>query len=108
MRVEASTILLTDGARGPGRALVEEFLQDGAEIAVFEKDTSACEVLLQDFFGKVKAWECDVSDSVLVEKAVCLARESGFEPDILINNAVIIHSEPLVNLGKKGVRIHSR
>lgn len=108
MRVEGSKILITGGARGLGRTLVEGLLQDGAELAVFEKDTSACEMLLQDFFGKVKAWECDVSDSVLVEKAVCLARESGFEPDILINNAGIIHSEPLVSLAKKEDRLHSR
>lgn len=108
MRVEGSKILITGGARGLGRALVEGLLQDGAEVGVFEKDSAACEGLVQDFSGKVKAWECDVSDAAQVEKTVSLARDSGFEADVLINNAGIIHSEPLVNLGKKEDRIHSR
>ena len=108
MRVEGSKILITGGARGLGRALLEGLLQDGAEVGVFEKDSAACEGLAQDFSGKVKAWECDVSDAAQVEKTVSLARDSGFEADVLINNAGIIHSEPLVNLGKKEDRLHSR
>ena len=108
MRVEGSKILITGGARGLGRTLVEGLLQDGAEVGVFEKDSASCEWLAQDFSGKLRVWECDVSDAAQVEKAVSLARESGFEPDVLINNAGIIHSEPLVNLGKKEDRIHSR
>ena len=108
MRVEGSKILITGGARGLGRTLVEGLLQDGAEVGVVEKDSASCEGLAQDFSGKLRVWECDVSDAAQVEKAVSLARESGFEPDVLINNAGIIHSEPLVNLGKKEDRIHSR
>lgn len=108
MRVEGSKILITGGARGLGRTLVEGLLQDGAEVGVFEKDSASCEGLAQDFSGKLRVWECDVSDAAQVEKAVSVARESGFEPDVLINNAGIIHSEPLVNLGKKEDRLHSR
>ena len=108
MRVEGSKILITGGARGLGRTLVEGLLQDGAEVGVFEKDSASCEGLAEDFSGKLRVWECNVSDAAQVEKAVSLAHESGFEPDVLINNAGIIHSEPLVSLGKKDDRIHSR
>lgn len=108
MKTEGSRILITGGARGIGRALVDGFLKDGAHVGVFEKDASGCELLAKDFLGKVVAWECDVSNPVQVDRAVALARESGFEPDVLINNAGIIHSEPLVNIGKKDDRVHSR
>jgi len=33
--------------------------------------------------------------------------ESGFEPNALINNAGVIHSQPLVNMLAKGDRVHS-
>jgi 3-oxoacyl-[acyl-carrier protein] reductase len=108
MKTEGSRILITGGARGIGRALVEGFLHDGALVGVFEKDASGCELLAKDFSGKFVAWECDVSNPVQVDRAVESARESGFEPDVLINNAGIIHSEPLVNIGKKDDRVHSR
>jgi 3-oxoacyl-[acyl-carrier protein] reductase len=108
MKIEASRILVTGGARGIGRSLVDGFLKDGALVGVFEKDATGCSLLAQDFAGKVATWECDVSNPENVDRALALARESGFEPDVLVNNAGIIHSEPLVNLGKKDDRVHSR
>ena len=34
--------------------------------------------------------------------------DNDFNPNVLINNAGIIHSEPLVNITKKFDKIHSR
>jgi 3-oxoacyl-[acyl-carrier protein] reductase len=108
MNIEGSRILITGGARGIGRALVEGLLDDGALVGVFEKDALACKCLAEDYSSRVLTWECDVSDPVQVDRAVNSAWNSGFIPDILINNAGIIHSEPLVNISKKSDRIHSR
>jgi 3-oxoacyl-[acyl-carrier protein] reductase len=106
MKLAGSKILVTGGARGIGRALVEGFLADGCLVGVFEKDDETCGALARDFGGKVGAWCCDVSDPAQVASAVRIAKEAGFEPDVLVNNAGIIHSEPLVNIGQKEDRIH--
>lgn len=106
MKLAGSKILVTGGARGIGRALVKGFTADGSHVGVFEKDDEACRVLARDFDGKVGAWCCDVSDPDQVASAVRMAKEAGFEPDVLVNNAGIIHSEPLVNIGLKEDRIH--
>jgi 3-oxoacyl-[acyl-carrier protein] reductase len=107
VKLAGSKILVTGGARGIGRALVEGFLADGCLVGVLEKDEETCGALARDFGGKVHAWRCDVSDPDQVATAVKAAKESGFEPDVLINNAGIIHSEPLVNIGQKEDRIHA-
>ena len=90
MKIEASRILVTGGARGIGRSLVDGFLKDGALVGVFEKDATGCSLLAQDFAGKVATWECDVSNPENVDRALALARESGFEPDVLVNNAGVM------------------
>jgi 3-oxoacyl-[acyl-carrier protein] reductase len=108
MKIEGSRILITGGARGIGRALVDGLLEDGALVGVFEKDSAACQLLAEDYSAKVPTWECDVSDPLKVDRAVDSAWNSGFKPDVLINNAGIIHSEPLVNIAKKDDRVHSR
>lgn len=107
MKLEGSRVLVTGGARGIGRALVEGFLSDGCRVGVFEKDVQSCESPTNDLGGKAATWICDVSDCAQVERAVAAAAEAGFGPDILVNNAGIIHSEPLVNIGKREDRLHS-
>lgn len=106
MKLAGSKILITGGARGIGRAMVEGFLSDGCLVGVFEKDIESCGALARDFNGKVRIWRCDVSDPAQVVSAVRTAKEAGFEPDVLVNNAGIIHSEPLVNISQKEERIH--
>jgi len=108
MNIKGRKVLITGGARGIGRALVEGFVEDGACVGVLEKDSDSCQLIRECFGGKVSTWKCDVSDYLQVDHAVRIALVSGFRPDILVNNAGIIHSEPLINLTRKDNRIHSR
>lgn len=108
MKIEGSKVLITGGARGIGRALVDGFVDHGAIVGVLEKDDIACGLLKKDHAEKVIVWRCDVSDPIEVDQALSLACDSGFEPDVLINNAGIIHSEPLINIATKGDRVHAR
>lgn len=108
MNITGAKVLVTGGGRGIGRQLVEGFLQDGAAVGVFERDDDLCKELRAAFEGRVQAWQCDVADSDAVDAAVARAAQDGFEPDVLINNAGVIHSEPLVNFTARGDRVHSR
>lgn len=108
MNLSGAKVLITGGGRGIGRQLVEGFLRDGAAVGVFERDQALCAALRADFEGRVLAWPCDVSDPDGVDAAVAAAGQDGFEPDVLVNNAGVIHSEPLVNFTARGDRVHSR
>lgn len=108
MNIAGTKVLVTGGGRGIGRQLVEGFVRDGAVVGVFERDHDLCAELRAAFEGRVQAWQCDVSDADAVDAAVAAAAQDGFEPDVLINNAGVIHSEPLVNFTARGERVHSR
>lgn len=108
MNIAGSKVLVTGGGRGIGRRLVEGFVRDGASVGVFERDLDLCSELRTAFSESVGVWHCDVADAEAVDRAVQQAADDGFEPEVLINNAGIIHSEPLVNLSIRGDRAHSR
>lgn len=108
MKIAGAGILVTGGGRGIGRALVEGFDAAGARVCVLERDASACAELLETYGGRILIWPCDVTDPEAIDAALQAVFDSGFAVDVLINNAGIIHSEPLVNMLSRGDRVHSR
>nr|WP_316640667.1 SDR family NAD(P)-dependent oxidoreductase [uncultured Roseateles sp.] len=108
MKLAGARVLVTGGGRGIGRFLVGRFQAEGALVGVLEKDEALCAELRAAGDGTTKAWSCDLADADAVDAAIRLLLEDGFEPDVLINNAGIIHSEPLVSLLARGDRVHSR
>lgn len=108
MKIAGSRVLLTGGGSGIGRYLAERLISESAEVCVLEVDERLCCELRDASDGRIKTWACDVTDPVAVDSAIQAIIDSGFEPDVLINNAGIIHSEPLVNMLSRDVRVHSR
>lgn len=108
MKLAGARVLVTGGGAGIGRHLVERLLGDAAEVAVLELDATRCAELTETTGGKVRAEPCDVTDAAAVDTALQRLFDAGFEPDVLVNNAGIIHSEPLVNLLSRGDKVHSR
>lgn len=108
MKIAGARVLVTGGGSGIGRYLVERLLEDSAEVAVLELDAARCAELQEMFAGRIQARPCDVTDAAAVDAALQSLFDAGFEPDVLINNAGIIHSEPLVNMLSRGERVHSR
>ena len=100
-------ILITGGASGIGRVLVEGFLEAGFFVGVLDCNSEGIDQLCKDFGINLKCWTCDVSDSQQVELTLKSAYNDGFNPEILINNAGFIYNEPLLNLLNPNKRIHS-
>jgi 3-oxoacyl-[acyl-carrier protein] reductase len=102
------TVLVTGGSRGIGRAIVELFARDGAEVAFFYRGNAAAatEVVEQARAAglRVQADQVDVTDAkavgVVVER---LAGEWG-RIDILVNNAGVIRDNLLGLLEDEDVR----
>lgn len=108
MKIAGTRILVTGGGSGIGRYLVERLLEESAEVAVLELDAARCVELQEASGGRIQARLCDVTDAAAVDATLQDIFGAGFEPDVLINNAGIIHSEPLVNMLSRSERVHSR
>lgn len=96
---------MTGGVSGLGRATVEKLMARGADVAVFDVDTQGLSDLAKHH-PAVVCIECDVSDYQQVVEATDRYHQSAGAAHVLINNAGILHSEPLVKLTPSGLERH--
>ncbi len=97
MRLEGKKIIVTGGANGIGRCLVEMLLKEKAIIGVFDIDASGFETLRNELPG-VFCVACDVADNTQVENAVAAFYNEYDAVDVLINNASLVKNSPLINV----------
>jgi len=105
MNIAEAKILITGGGRGIGRFIALGLLEKAAKIIVIDNNKQLINAL--PIHPSLIAFECDITDSVAVEKVVSEIFEKHDGINVCINNAGIIHSEPLVNLLSKGDKKHS-
>jgi NAD(P)-dependent dehydrogenase (short-subunit alcohol dehydrogenase family) len=81
---------VTGGAQGIGRAVVERFLESGAEVAIWDFDKALAEKTAGELSARGKVWvvPVDVTDWAAVEAAAAATAGEG-TIDILVNNAGI-------------------
>jgi meso-butanediol dehydrogenase/(S,S)-butanediol dehydrogenase/diacetyl reductase len=82
-------VLITGGASGIGATTVARFLEEGAQVAVLDRDETGCERLKQDLPGLAGTITVDVSDADAVGRAFDQLDEQWSSLDVLINNAGI-------------------
>jgi NAD(P)-dependent dehydrogenase (short-subunit alcohol dehydrogenase family) len=84
------TVVVTGGAKGIGRAVVERFAALGDEVVALGRDQDALARLASE--QPVRTAACDVTD----EAAVAETFAGLGDIDVLVNNAGIAESAPLV------------
>lgn len=105
MEVRGKKVMLTGGVRGLGRRMVEKLVAKGAEVTVLDLDAPGLEDLRRQE-GSVNCLQCDVSDYEQVVAATTRFHDQQGAVDVLINNAGILYSAPLVRVGPSGVEKH--
>ena len=82
--------IVTGGAQGIGRAVVERFIASGARVAIFDRDT-ALAVKTADDLGRARVMPVtvDVTRRENVEQGVAEVMAAFGQIDILVNNAGI-------------------
>ncbi len=99
MTVQGKTILITGAAGELGKRLVQAMLEEGAASVIgLDVNTDKLKAMAQKNFHGVT---CDLTDARKVNS--CLESVYADHPtvDVLINNAGILHSAPLVNILEK-------
>lgn len=98
MVLNEQTILITGAAGAIGSYLAKRFSDDGAKVIAVDINPLIHEIF-EDKSG-VNTFVCDLNDPVKVHEFV-LSLYNSHPVTVLINNAGLIHSEPLVNLLKR-------
>jgi 3-oxoacyl-[acyl-carrier protein] reductase len=105
MELRGKKVIVTGGVRGLGRAMVEKLIANEAAVTVFDLNAAGLNELREQE-SLVNCVECDVSDYEQVVKATNQYHEEFGPADILINNAGILYSEPLIKITSEGVARH--
>ncbi|KAK6645466.1 hypothetical protein RUM43_001743 [Polyplax serrata] len=96
MDLKDKATLVTGGASGIGKSIVEEFIKHGARVAICDINEQEGERLCKELcskYGKEKAifCECDVTDYTQFEEAFRTTIESFGGLDVVINNAGVMN-----------------
>jgi 2-dehydro-3-deoxy-L-rhamnonate dehydrogenase (NAD+) len=91
INLQNRTAIVTGGARGIGRAIVERLLASGASVAIWDMDAKVAEEAASELAaaGKVVAVAVDVTALASVTQAVAATVAALGGIDILVNNAGI-------------------
>jgi len=81
--------VVTGGAQGIGRAIVERFLASGAQVMIWDRDRALAETAVEEIGGTVSLVQVDVTDWDAVRSAAARTVAEMGRIDILVNNAGI-------------------
>jgi NAD(P)-dependent dehydrogenase (short-subunit alcohol dehydrogenase family) len=101
MKLENKVAVVTGGARGIGRAIVERYVDEGAVVAIADLLTEDAEALAAGLGDRAFAVQLDVTkmDSIAAMVDAVVKRAGGI--DILVNNAGIFDMGPVVEVTEK-------
>ena len=97
--ISGKTVIVTGGSRGIGRAIVDLFAGEGADVTFFYRSDAAAAAQAVEAARtagtSVNADQVDVRDSQACAAAVERVVERRGRVDILVNNAGVIRDNPL-------------
>jgi NAD(P)-dependent dehydrogenase (short-subunit alcohol dehydrogenase family) len=92
-RLDGKVALVTGGGKGVGRGIARRYARDGASVVIAELDAPAGEKVVADLAelgGEGTFVQCDVGQKAQIEAAVAAAVERYGRLDILVNNAIAL------------------
>lgn len=105
MTLEGKTAIITGATEGIGRATTELFAERGAQLVLVARRQGPGDQLVADL-GPDRATFLagDVSDPSTANRAIALALERFGSLSILVNNAAVDHSHPLLEVPVDEIR----
>jgi len=93
---EGKTAVITGGANGIGRGIVERLHADGANVVVADIDMAAASAFVDTLGANAVAIETDVRDEVALSACITQTVDQFGALDIMVNNAGYIMFSPIV------------
>jgi len=87
--VNGQGAIVTGGAQGIGRAIVERLAGSGAKVAIWDRNVDLAKKAAGEIGGSVRPYQVDVADPGSVDRAFALTLKDFGRVDILVNNAGI-------------------
>ncbi|MFN8187231.1 MAG: SDR family oxidoreductase [Gaiellales bacterium] len=103
-RFEGKTAIVTGGNRGIGRAIVERFAAEGADVMVVGRNPGTIEATVGAVTaagGRAFGHEADLTRDADLESIVTAARGRWPRLDVLVNNAGIGYETPFLELPRE-------
>ena len=105
--LEGQTAVVTGSSSGLGKAMVERFAADGANVVVTSREQAnvqpvADSINESDVDGEALALECDVRDRESVDELVERTVEEFDSLDVFINNAGASFQAPVTEISENG------
>lgn len=104
-RFANKNVLVTGGTRGIGRATVERFAEEGANVAFTYRSSSAeADALVAELTGKgckAKAFQADAADFSAAEAAVNEIVSDWGSIDVIVNNAGITRDGLMLRMSEE-------
>ncbi len=91
-KLSGKTAIVTGGASGMGRGVAMNFAEEGASVAVLDRNEAGAKEVAEAAAaggGKAIGLACDVGDEASVKSAFAASAEALGDVDILVNNAGI-------------------
>ncbi len=89
--------VVTGGSRGIGRYIAEALLAGGAEVVITARGQGPLEETARALGGRCHAHACDHGSPEAIETMAAAVRERHGDPDILVNNAAVMHAGPVTD-----------
>jgi 3-oxoacyl-[acyl-carrier protein] reductase len=102
MELKNKIAIVTGGASGLGKAIVELLLANDVQVVVLDIDKEALYKLEEN--SNLLKMTCDITEEEEVSDSINKIVEKFKKIDILVNNAGILYSEPLINIMSKDKR----
>ncbi|HUI84677.1 MAG TPA: SDR family NAD(P)-dependent oxidoreductase [Candidatus Binatia bacterium] len=91
-------VVITGGASGIGAATAARFVEEGARVAIMDRDAQACESIRRELPGIAATFLADVADRKQVQHALGNVIVALGGLDAVINNAGISIRHPFIDI----------
>ncbi|WP_040806229.1 glucose 1-dehydrogenase [Nocardia concava] len=103
-RVDSKVVIVTGGARGMGAAFARKLAAEGAKVVITDVLTEAGRAVAAEIGDAARFFPLDVTDEAAWNEVVAQA-EAAFGPvSGLVNNAGIVHVDPIEKLSEADYR----
>src|SRR5260370_41760674 len=95
MKLAGKVALVTGGARGIGRAIVERYIAEGASVAIADLSAGQAREAAEKFGDKARGFEVNVASCPSIDEMVASVVSVWGGIDILVNNAAVFVLAPI-------------